>query len=809
MKRLLAVSIFGFSLSAFSWGASISGTVTDSTGTTPLEGIEVSAYQDEEFWWGSVQSAETDSDGHYAIEGLAGGTYRVGFGDVNHNFVEEYYDDAPDVDAATDLMLGVSQDMTGVNARLVTASSIAGTVTDSTGATPLEGIYVTAYRYKEFWWDAMGWANTDSNGHYTLEGLASGTYRVGFHDEYEQYQEEYYIDAPDVDVATDLVLGVSQDLTGVDARLAPAASITGTVTGPDGTPLDGVGVQTYSWNGLTWSTLDGHSAGTGSDGTYALRGLTGGIYRVRFWGASIGHVDQFYGGSYDVNMAKSIAVPEGSSIDGMDVMLAVGGHISGSVSGPSGSPPLDEYAVYAYRRKGTNWLEVGGWSWVGFEGAFDYAGLLPGTYRLWIQGQIGDNPLLGEYYADTNDFDQAQDLVLEPGAAISNVQVELALASHITGATFDASGNPTPDALVVVYQFMDGDWEYRASEGVDGDGNFDMTGLRPGTYRVKFSPWSSDLASQWFSNSATLASARDIVLGPASTASNVNARFGAASRITGTVTGPGGIPITTVEAQALRLDAGEWRLVDTDDTDDSGGYNIGGLPAGTYRLFFWPYAGNYAPEYYNNALDVSNALDVVVSGTATVSGINVSLVAGCSLSGTVTELDGTSPLSGIDVQGYRWVGSQWMELWDTSTDETGHYAFEGLPVGQVRLYFSDFYDTYVPEWYDNAPDESSAQTVVFSSAGQVLTGYDASLARVPAPPAPQPPELLDIQWTGPATWTLNFLGERDVDYRLQRMLPIINDWVDTGSIAIGTDITNHVLHVVTNEWGLFRVRALP
>ena len=687
-------------------------------------------------------------------------------------------------------------------------SSIAGTVTDSTGTTPLEDIDVTVYRDEGFWWGSVEWTTTDADGDYAIEGLASGTYRLGFRDEYENYQEEFYDEASGVEVATDVVLGISQDLTGIDARLAPASGIAGTVTGPDGSPLDGVQVQSYSWNGLIWSAFDSPVTWTEPDGTYALMGLTGGIYRVEFLGLFSGYVNQFYGGSYSVNMAADVAVPAEAMVGGIDVMLAEGGRIAGWVSGPSGSPPLDEVTVYAYRRKGTNWLEFGNWRWTGFGGNFDYSGLLPGTYRLWFEGRIGDELLLGEYYDNTNDFDQAQDLVLEPGATISNVHAELALAGHITGTITDSSGNPVENAHVVAHPLLNDTWENWTSTNAETTGKFDIGGLSPGTYRVNFLPWSSNLASQWYSNSTTLAEARYIVLGPASTASNINARLGEASHITGTVTGPGGIPITTVEAQALRLDAGEWRLVDTDDTDDSGVYNIGGLPAGTYRILFWPYEENYAPEYYNNALDVSNALDVVVSGTSTVSGINVTLVAGCSLSGTVTKMDGTTPLSGIDVRGYRLVDGQWKELWGTTTDDAGQYSFEGLPVGQMRLYFSDFYDTYVPEWYDNAPDESSAQAVVFSSAGQVLTGYNASLA-IATLPAPQPPEFLDVQWTGPTTWTLDFLGEPDMDYRLQHMRPTTKDWVDTGSIAIGTGLTNHILHAATNEWGLFRMRAMP
>ena len=810
MKRLLAFAWLVVFLVAPAWGSSISGTVTALEGTTPLEGIHITAYQNAGFWWDAMAWATTDSDGRYTLDGLEGGTYRVGFWDLNGTYAETYFADAADVDGATDIALGASQALTNIHARLAPVSSIAGTVTALDGITPLEDIYVTAYRNKGSWWDSVESTSTDSNGHYTIGGLASGTYRVGFKDWEHTYLEEYHLDAPDVVRATDIALGAGQDREGIDARLTPASGIAGTITGPDGSPLEGIQVTTYCLYepGYYYINAGGQWTATEADGTYLLKGLTGGTYRVNFNGQSQGFVDQFYGGAYDVDAAADVTVLAETTVDGIDATLAAGGRISGLVSGPSGSPPLDEVTVRTFRRKGTNWIESGSWIWTGFEGQFDFKGLLPGTYRLWFEGRIDDELLLGEYSGDTKDFDQAQELVLAPGATIGNVDVELALASHITGAITDSGGSPVENVHIVAHQFLNGSWDNWAYTNADATGAFDLAGLSPGTYRVKFLPWSSNLAIQWFSNSVTLAGARDIVLGPASTASNVNARLGTASHITGIVTEPSGTPIATVEVQALRLDAGEWRFVESGDTDVSGAYDIGSLPAGTYRLLFWPYAGNYAPQYFANALDIASAIDLVVPAAATVRNINLWLISGCRISGTVTKSDGTTAFPNIEVLGYYFSGGQWTEISDTTTDANGFYELERLPVGQMRLRFVDGNDVYLSEWYNNAATESSAQIVILSTIGQVLTGYNASLAREPEPPAPQSPEFLDIQSAGLSSWTMKFLGERDVDYRLQRLRPGSNDWVDTGSIAIGTGPTNDFPHADEETLGLFRMRVV-
>ena len=82
---------------------SIAGKVTAADGTTPLANIQATAYRLNGGTWQSVSSDSTDSAGQYDISGLTAGTYRVGFSDSSGNYLEEYYDNKPDVDSATDV----------------------------------------------------------------------------------------------------------------------------------------------------------------------------------------------------------------------------------------------------------------------------------------------------------------------------------------------------------------------------------------------------------------------------------------------------------------------------------------------------------------------------------------------------------------------------------------------------------------------------------------------------------------------------------------------------------------------------------
>ena len=97
----------------------ISGTVTGPDGTTPLQGIEATAYQWTGSWWEWFNSGYTDANGEYTIGGLPAGTYRVQFEDwQNGDYLTEVYDNAPDLDSGTDIVVPAETTVTGIDASL-------------------------------------------------------------------------------------------------------------------------------------------------------------------------------------------------------------------------------------------------------------------------------------------------------------------------------------------------------------------------------------------------------------------------------------------------------------------------------------------------------------------------------------------------------------------------------------------------------------------------------------------------------------------------------------------------------------------
>ena len=120
----------------------------------------------------------------------------------------------------------------------------------------------------------------DTSGDYTFTGLTAGDYRVGFFDSMGEFTAEYYDNAATLDVATDIPVAGSADVTGIDAQLSRYGHIAGTVRDTDGAGIAGIYVEVSryrpDWGGYGWVTY----AQTGGDGTYDIAGLAAGPYRL-------------------------------------------------------------------------------------------------------------------------------------------------------------------------------------------------------------------------------------------------------------------------------------------------------------------------------------------------------------------------------------------------------------------------------------------------------------------------------------------------------------------------------------------------
>ena len=259
-------------------GFSISGKILTSGGA-PISGAFVFARS-------STYSggATTSATGVFSIKGLAAGTYKLQIlSPGNSAYLGGYYTSSGashyTAAAASASGLKVGPNKTGINVKLPLGFTISGTITDE-ASTPIQGVVVGANAKS---------ATTDAAGHYTIRGLAKGSYRLSLTPpDGQNFQTGWWASGPADHFAaaraSASLVAVGPSKANVNAKLPAGLTISGTITGlPGPVNLAFAGVTATDANMTA-------SATTAADGTYTISGLSPGSYVV--------HVDPGFGGLY-------------------------------------------------------------------------------------------------------------------------------------------------------------------------------------------------------------------------------------------------------------------------------------------------------------------------------------------------------------------------------------------------------------------------------------------------------------------------------------------------------------------------------
>lgn len=213
---------------------SISGTVTGGLGVSGTCVLTVTAYDSDgqqagQFEaWDYVGDIPTD----YKIENLEAGQYRLNFeqgcvrpaplgGGTEH--LGEYFNEKESLSDATPVSVTEGSETSGINVRLGQDVTISGTITGTDG-TPLTGICVEAF---DSTGKPSGAVAHTTGGHYDVNALSSGSYRLKFsdclHPGDPSVITEFFDDKATLEEATPVMVGAS----GIDAQLqaTPAPTV--------------------------------------------------------------------------------------------------------------------------------------------------------------------------------------------------------------------------------------------------------------------------------------------------------------------------------------------------------------------------------------------------------------------------------------------------------------------------------------------------------------------------------------------------------------------------------------------------------
>ena len=720
----------------FAPGGQISGEVTDLYGREFVQAT-VEAYSWENGDWQLVRSTVASYfDGSYLLD-LPPGDYRLKFSattnETPNNPIVEYYDDVATIEEAIDLTVELDGAIRHIDARLgnLETGSLSGTILDENGQ-PIPDISVMLYDSQNApLYDQT--AVSDENGVYTIEGLWPAEYYVEYFDYGFQYQSEFYEDATSLLTATPVPV-IDEAVVGVDATLTLAlpgqqrGALRGTLVGEDGEPVGNIRVMVYN---------DEHTAVgftiSASDGSYAVRDLLPGEYRIEFQSRDGWHVNEWYDDQPDFDSATEITVLAGMSTDGIDAVLAEAGRIFGTVADPFGNP-FSITVVTAFVFDGNSWVpavQTGAIS----EREYELKGIPAGTYRIGFAGGSWSNPNQeSEFYDDVQSIDQAVEFEIVGGDTITGIDAVLGSGpdGEISGTVLDEADQPLAGIEVVLF---DRDF-YPAfrSATTDAQGNYTVDLLYSGFYYVFFDDPADNYPDEYYEDVASLTEATPIwVDGPVS---GIDARLNGANSgpgggiITGQVTADDGSPLQGIQVSCYDETGLYVGLCDT-TTEADGSYTLGGyLPAGLYTVQFEDPAGAYVPEWFDDAPDVGSATTISLTLGNTVAGVDAMLESAGQISGRVTRPDG-SLYRFLSVGAFLWNGSAWELAGSTTVFESGDYVLGGLPAGTYRVRFAGYSYNLVQTvgYYDGALTIDDADDVIVV-AGEETTGIGGILGEV-------------------------------------------------------------------------------
>jgi hypothetical protein len=692
--------------------ASIQGKVTVPAGVN-IAGTFVRAYP-EAMQGQTSESVSVAADGSYKFTGLSAGSYRLQFDGQSGGALDQWHSNATSYQTATPVTVAAGQTLTGLNATLVKGATISGKVTIPAGVNR-SNVYVAAIPADSLWQMADQRVIVALDGSYKITGLKAGSYKIQFDGRSGGALEQWHKNAPSFATATAVTVTAGQDLTAISATLVKGATISGKVTAPAGVVLSNVYV-TASAAGSQWQT--GGQSSVAPDGSYKITGLPAGSFKIQFSAMNSGALTQWHSNAASFDAATALSVTAGQDLTGINATMVKGATISGKVTFPAGSVPY----VYAKAVSTGSQYQSGQSFLVGPDGSYKITGLTAGSYKVQFSGS--DGAVLEQWYKNAASFDTAAAVAVAAGQDLTGVSVTMVKAASISGKVTAPAG-VTLSRVSVNSMSTTAQSQVQQSAVVAPDGSYRIAGLQAGSYKLGFSGWNTGAQEQWYPNATSPDKATVLTLATSQQLTGINATLVKGATISGKVTAPAGTNLATVFVSAASA-ASQGQPAQTASVAPDGTYKITGLFAGSYKLQFSGSNDGALAQWYANAASFDTAKAATVSTGQDLTGINVTLVKGATISGKVT-----AP-AGVDVARIYvsvWSASVLAQMGQpASLAADGSYKVVGLPAGSYRLQFSGWASGAVEQWHLNATSPYQA-TAVTVTAGQDLTGVNATLIK--------------------------------------------------------------------------------
>jgi len=475
--------------------ASISGTVTVPEGYSISEGtIGVGAYlknPNGPLDYLTVGSGDVAEDGSFTITGIGAGDYYIE-SDVydNSGIFGEWFDDAATLATATAVETGT----TDVTIALGEGFSVGGRVT--AGGIGVSGVKVDVIP-EDYTDEDAPTATTDSEGYFSVSGIAPASYTIEYTLEGDDYASHFYTGetAGSENFADAVPVAAVHGVINADLELPGVATVVARVTDAKGAAAKSAWVEIIAVKdgARDWDAPSAiASAVSGKPGSYSAELATGHVYTIStdvkgsYW--------QYLGGvpaSIEGSIGNADVFEVENGLNTVDVSLAASGAVSGTVKSTA-KKALAGVSVTLFQWNGSTW-ERAGYSYTTKTGAYSVVNVQPGSYKVGFETVQGASEgFVANYNFVTDDLSAIEPIYVGKGASVV-ANGTLAPGGSITGTITNADGDAAKSVAVLPIKLEGepGEWysrvAYNAGYGfTDAKGKFTAKGLPAGKYALSF-----------------------------------------------------------------------------------------------------------------------------------------------------------------------------------------------------------------------------------------------------------------------------------------------------------------------------------
>jgi hypothetical protein len=237
---------------------------------------------------------------------------------------------------------------------------------------------------------------------------------------------------------------------------------------------------------------DGVCAAPEADGTYDLRNLEAGSYKIEFIPTfRLRLVPQYYDQVEELAQAKTIKLAESSVVSGVDADLKTGGVVEGEVMESGSAMPLAEVEVCA---ESVGVPTIRSCSETDGAGDYELHSLPTGAYRIGFWGAGVSSGYQSQYYAGKSRLIEADPISVTTGGRRTGINVALAKGAEIRGVVRAATGGTISNVPVCLFEAAEPNPERCTDSGETG--SYSFPGLSSGSYQVGFSLAPGELAGE-------------------------------------------------------------------------------------------------------------------------------------------------------------------------------------------------------------------------------------------------------------------------------------------------------------------------